>query len=133
MPQPRVWFRLQGHVNDTKASMTLNQTRAGNLKLGNRMKNAYGMQGKNCPWCARQGTNAVLNEAHVIMACQAVSRLRDYHGISDYVRGSMSTRPTPMGRILRNYLGQDGADSKTILKRGYAIHKLTTSWFKATQ
>ena len=22
VPQPRVWFSLQGHVNDTKASMT---------------------------------------------------------------------------------------------------------------
>ena len=89
MPQPRAWFSLQGHVNNMKASITLNQTRAGNLRLGNRMKNGAGIQGKDCPWCAKQGITTALNEVHVIMTCQGVNRLRDSQGVSDYIRGMM--------------------------------------------
>ncbi len=75
MPQPRAWFSLQGHVN--------------NLRLGNRMKNGAGIQGKDCPWCAKQGITTALNEVHVIMTCQGVNRLRDSQGVSDYIRGMM--------------------------------------------
>ena len=39
MPQPRVWFMLQEHVDDSRVIMALNQARCGNLKLGNRMSN----------------------------------------------------------------------------------------------
>ena len=48
MPQPREWFKLQEHVDDSMVSMTLNQARCGNLKLGNRMANKEGKQWKVC-------------------------------------------------------------------------------------
>ena len=34
--QPSIWFKLQSHVNDSKASKALCRFRAGNTQLGNR-------------------------------------------------------------------------------------------------
>ena len=58
MPQPRVWFKLQEHVDDSLGSMTLNQARGGNLKLGNRMPSKEGKQWKVCPFCEHRGITA---------------------------------------------------------------------------
>ena len=35
-PQPREWFKLQDHVNDSRRSKIINMARSGNLQLGNR-------------------------------------------------------------------------------------------------
>ena len=42
-------------------------TRAGNMRLGNRMKNQKNVKVKYCPWCETQGTSVHLNEGHVIL------------------------------------------------------------------
>ena len=43
-PQPWNWFKMQDHVNDSKASKILCQVRGGNAQLGNRYKNRYGFK-----------------------------------------------------------------------------------------
>ena len=57
MPQPERWFVQQHHVTDLVHSKVLNMTRAGNLGLGNRMKNRNDKQYKLCPWCKHQGVD----------------------------------------------------------------------------
>ena len=77
MPQPREWFKLQEHVDDSMVSMTLNQARCGNLKLGNRMANKEGKQWKVCLCCELRGITARLSESLVILQCEATKQMSD--------------------------------------------------------
>ena len=54
-PQPWHWFKMQEHVNDSKASKILCQVRRGNAQLGNRYKNRYGFKYEFCPHCETFG------------------------------------------------------------------------------
>ena len=76
MPQPERWFVQQHHVTDLVHSKVLNMTRAGNLGLGNRMKNRNDKQYKLCPWCKHQGVDVRLNEPHVILMCWTVKDIQ---------------------------------------------------------
>ena len=85
VPQPWDWFRLQVHVNDSRASKTLCQVRGGNAQLGNRYKNRFGKKYEWCPYCATLGVQEKLNEAHVILVCPCVSNQRRSFHISNYM------------------------------------------------
>ena len=105
MPQPVSWFRLQSHVNDSMESKTLNQIRAGNAQLGNRMKNRLGKQWKLCPWCGVCGRNYSLRESHVILLCGANRVERQVEGVAKYLEDKMRSGVSEPYLILREYLG----------------------------
>ena len=80
MPQPRFWFKIQGHVGDSWQSKTLNLARAGNLRLGNRMANTHGKQWKICPWCLKEGFTVRLSETHVKIVFRHLCLNKVYYG-----------------------------------------------------
>ena len=61
MPQPKTWVVLQPHVNKYRYSKILSMTRAGNMRLGNRMKKRKDVQVKYCacPWCKTPGSDVL--------------------------------------------------------------------------
>ena len=133
MPQPRVWFKLQEHVDDSLGSMTLNQARGGNLKLGNRMPSKEGKQWKVCPFCEPLGITARLSEAHVILQCEATKQMRDRLRISSYIQERRQQELMTEIKVLRDYLGQDGACVAELRTRGWNIYKLTKHWKNVTK
>ena len=72
MPQPRKWFKLQDHVNDSEEILTLNRVRAGDAGLGNRRPNKGGQFYSHCPYCLSLGKAVKLSEYHVLLECQSV-------------------------------------------------------------
>ena len=80
MPQPRFWFKMQGHIGDSWQSKTLNLARAGNLRLGNRMANTHGKQWKICPWCLKEGFTVRLSETHVKIVFRHLCLNKVYYG-----------------------------------------------------
>ena len=74
MLQPKTWVALQPHVNKYRYSKILSMTRAGNMRLGNRMKKTERCPGQVLPvpmvwnsgyWCSS-------TERHVILTCRGV-------------------------------------------------------------
>ena len=129
-PQPREWFKLQDHVNDSRRSKIINMARSGNLQLGNRMKNKYGNQWKTCPVCCANGPDVRLNEAHVILECPATNEERRKAGLVSYIQqypGKASKY------IMRRYLGQDGRGRLKLLNRACDIHTIAERWMIRTQ
>ena len=129
-PQPREWFKLQDHVNDSRRSKIINMARSGNLQLGNRMKNKYGNQWKTCPVCCANGPDVRLNEAHVILECPATNEERRKAGLVSYIQqypGKASKY------IMRRYLGQDGCGRLKLLNRACDIHTIAERWMIRTQ
>ena len=62
MLQPKTWVALQPHVNKYRYSKILSMTRAGNMRLGNRMKKKRkDVQVKYCPcpWCQTPGSDVL--------------------------------------------------------------------------
>ena len=131
-PQPWNWFKMQDHVNDSKASKVLCQVRGGNAQLGNRYKNRYGFKYEFCPHCEIFGLHIKLTESHVIFECPAVATVRRELKISNYLAAQKTKGTRSNARILRNYLGQDGSKGKSLLERGKRLGKLIEKWLTAT-
>jgi len=131
MPVPEAWFRLPMHVDDSWSSRIINQCRSGNLLLGNRAKNRLGEQYKYCPWCEETGRIQRLSEVHVILECGANSSLRRRLSILAFVV-CVKQRQAGLSnlRILREYLGQDGAMVGVLKQRGRAISSMVECWFQ---
>ena len=120
-PQPGEWFTLQRHINDSRDSKILCMARSVKMMLGNRMKNRFGKQWKNCPWCEQQGVTEQLEEAHVILNCPVVEQDRDRLNINKFRQQNHRVRTRI---ILRRYLGQDGANRAELRNRARAIHQI---------
>ena len=133
MPQPRFWFKMQGHVGDSCQSKTLNLARAGNLRLGNRMANIHGKQWKICPWCFKEGFTVRLAETHVILSCRVVKAIQQREGISKYCSTQLRHGEKNWHRILCNYLGQDRADWTELHQRGASINHVLVAWLGKTK
>ena len=129
-PQPREWFKLPEHVNDSRRSKIISMARSGNLQLGNRMRNKYGNQWKTCPSCSTNGRYVKLNEPHVLLECPLISIERNDCGIAEYEEKypGMATK-----YILRRYLGQDGCSRTELLKRARNIHLMAENWMDKTR
>jgi len=127
LPQPRTWFVLQPHVNDSWYSKILNMTRAGNMRLGNRMKNRKDIQVKYCPWCEAQSIRVRLNESHLILSCGGVKEERTKEGVQAYFRRHSGKMANHL--VLRMYLGQDGSKPDALRLRGATIHRIVEAWF----
>ena len=132
MPQPQAWFTLPGHVNDSWQSKAMSVTRAGNAKLGNRMQNIHGKQWKDCPWCMRNGCKMRLSETHVLLSCKASWRVRKQQGVSNYREEKFRAGILDQHKILRNYLGDDGATSSELLSRGASLQLILQHWLETT-
>ena len=126
--QPRKWFVLQKHVNDSQASKALCRARAGAMDIGNCFKNSYGMKYEYCPACVRLGRQVELWEGHVVFSCPVVQNLRRMSGILGYKRGAESRGVWEEAIILRKYLGDDETDPSEPLKRGSKVKKLVDAW-----
>ena len=133
MPQPKLWFKHQPQINDSWQSRVLNLTRSGNLRLGNRMANRLGFQGKECPWCLNEGSRVRLSETHVILSCSAVRSVRAREKVQDYRQAKLGQGIRSWYQILRQYVGQDGADTRELQKRGAAIHCIVEAWLLKTE
>ena len=133
MPQPGSWFRLQSHVIDSMDSMTLNQIRAGNAQLGNRMTNRLGKQWKLCPWCGVRGRNFSLRESHVIFMCGANRVERHVVGVDKYLEDKLRSGVSDLYLILREYLGQDGVSNNMLMGRAMSLRQLVDAWFSRVQ
>ena len=129
MPQPSTWFKIQPHVTDSTMSKILNRTRAGNMELGNRTKNRWGLQWKQCPWCLDKGVQQRLSEVHVILLCPAVKDERQRLGIKEMCYGKWRNGTMEPHISLRGFLGQDGALPVELLKRARLVHQLVEMWF----
>ena len=128
--QPWKWFRLQGFVNDSRASRTLCRVRAGNAELGNRYKDRYGCTHVLCPWCLSKGVRARLVESHLILICPCVAAHRRDFGIADYHSSYVVHGKKPLWQILRAYLVGDGSDQVVLLERGRRMAVLLESWLE---
>ena len=96
--QPGSWFKLQSHVNDSKASKALCRFRARNDLLGNRYKDRYGCIHVWCPWCMDRGVQGKLSENHVVSAqCRSFS-------ISEFLSTKMGRGVGSIKLVLRAYL-----------------------------
>ena len=101
MPQPKVWFSLASLLKDSSNVGALNRCRAGDSGLGNRCPNELGFSYKMCPLCQRMGKMEKLDEAHVILKCQALNYDRDSLGVRLFINHSL----TSYSRQLKDYLG----------------------------
>ena len=133
MPQPTRWFVQQPHVTDSELSKVLNRTRAGNLGLGNRMKNRNDKQYKLCPWCKKQGVDVRLNEPHVILMCPAVNDIQiqqkiKLHCPEEFREGHMNPRIA-----LKYLLGEDGSKVAVLRERAKKIHCIKEAWLTRVQ
>ena len=129
LSQPMVWFTLQKHANDSLAGKILNMMRGGNFLLGNRGKNIQGKQWKECPWCLISGDHEPLRESHVILACRAASVVRRHTGITNFYQLHYNQGLASLEMILKQFLGQDWAETHTLLDRARSISKLRDVWF----
>ena len=93
------------------------------------MVNRLGFQGKECPWCLNEGSRVRLSETHVILSCNAVRSVRAREKVQDYCQAKLGQGIRSWYQILRNYVGQDGADTGELQKRGAAIHNIVEAWF----
>ena len=130
-PQPWHWFKMQDHVNDSKASKILCQIRGGNAQLGNRYKNRYGFKYEFCPHCESFGLHIKLVESHVIFECPMVASLRRELKISNYMAVHKAKGPIANVKILRSYLGGDGSKGKSLMERGRKLGKIIETWLTA--
>ena len=133
MPQPRNWFAFPDHVNDFWQNKALCIVRAGNSKLGNRMKNIHGKQWKECPWRLKEGERVSLAETHVVLSCLATRRVREREGVADFRNLKLNEGLVDLHKILSSYLGQDGATSTELLSRGASIQIILQNWLDATE
>ena len=129
--QPGSWFKLQSHVNDSKASKALCRFRAGNAQLGNRYKDRYGCTHVWCPWCMDRGVQVKLSEAHVVFKCPCVSAQRRSFGISEFLNNELGRGVDSIRLVLRAYLGGDGANKNDLLGRGRSLAILVETWLTA--
>ena len=126
--QPLVWFKLQKHVNDSRASKYLCQIRAGASGLGNRFMNAYGKKYTDCPACLQIGMQEELWEGHVVFRCPLVKRLRRQVGVVGYAKEAAKRGVVGEHMLLRKYLGDDGSCPAELLDRGVKAQKLISKW-----
>ena len=132
MPQPEKWFKIQPHITDGEISRYLNFGRAGNLGLGNRMKNRNGEQFKMCPWCKQRGVNVRLNESHVFLICPGVRDIGTSLEIinqcpEQFWKGLMLPHVA-----LKLFLGEDGSSPVVLRKRAIAIRRMVSGWLNRT-
>ena len=130
MPDPRVWFQLQDHVTDDSLSKLLNMVRVGDVGLGNRRPNDLGYSYKLCPVCLDQEEMFLLCEAHVLLACQATDFVRRSSGLLAYSESMRQGGIVAQNKILKAYLGGDGAGAAVLLKRAKTMRQGFDSWFQ---
>jgi len=129
MPKPVRWFSLQPHVNDSDEFKALSRFRAGDAGLGNRRPNVHGRSYKNCPWCKEMGATAALDELHVGVVCPGVAFARYTKGITQYMKNHVSNS-RPIGMIFKDYLGDDGANARTMAARASCLSTVLENWIQ---
>ena len=127
MPQPRQWFKLQGHVDDSIEMRTFNRVRVGDVGLGNRRPNPMGKLFSHCPYCLDKGVLCKLTEHHVIIECLSVSYERNRANIPECLANSLRSKTT-----LRKYLGEDNAGVPELRIRAGHIHNIIERWQSIT-
>ena len=132
MPQPEKWFKIQPHITDGDISRYLNLTRAGNLGLGNRMKNINGDQFKMCPWCEKRGVNVRLKEPHVLLICPGIRDIRTSLEIINQCPEQFRKGLMLPHIALKYFLGEDGSSPVVLRKRAIAIRQMVSVWLNRT-
>jgi len=123
MPQPRKWFKLQDHVNDSAEIGTLNRVRAGDAGLGNRRPNKAGKFHSHCPYCLSLGIAVKLSEHHVLIECQSVGYERNQFKVPEHPINSPGSK-----YALRKFIGGDNAGATELHERARKIHRILTRW-----
>ena len=130
LTEPRDWFKLQAHINDSKQCAVLNQIRAGDAGLGNRRPNHLGLTYKECPWCSAMGIKVLLNELHVILECPGSGHARRATGIYAFLKARLPLMTEQA--IMIEFLGGDGADIDTMMLQGDWTLTVLYEWRLAT-
>ena len=119
-------------INDSTLSGILCKFRASDIGLGNRAPLQNGQQYKLCKLCLdKTGARALNNETHLLMSCPELSGVRRTCGISAYVQHISRQKSRPIISDLsltRLYLGSDGANSDTLLKRAESLKVMLEHW-----
>ena len=126
LTEPKDWFKLQAHINDSKQCAVLNQVRAGDAGLGNRRPNHLGLMYKECPWCSAIGIKVLLNELHVILECPGSGHARRATGVADFLNARSPVMKDQ--NIMIEFLGGDGADVDTMMLRGNWTLTVLEEW-----
>jgi len=126
LTEPRRWFKLQSHINDSDQCATLNRVRAGDAGLGNRRPNHMGLTYKTCPWCLSVGIQVKLDEQHVILDCPASGHARRATGVGIFLDARLPLMTEES--ILKELLGGDEADVNTMNLRGRWVQTLLEEW-----
>ena len=74
-----------------------------------------------------------LSETHVVLSCLATQRVREREGVADFRNLKQNEGLVDLHKILRSYLGQDGATSTELLSRGASIQIILQNWLDATE
>ena len=126
LTEPKEWFKLQPHINDSEQCRTLSRTRAGDTGLGNRRPNHLGITCKKCSWCSAVGIDVQLDELHVILNCPGSGHARRASGIYAFVEARLSVMTET--DIMIEFLGGDSADVDTMMTRGKWIMTVLEEW-----
>ena len=86
MPIPKVWFKLQPHVCDSKGRRTYEQKISG---LGNRRPNIHGSTTKWCPLFSDKGFVNFPSKQHVVVSCQAGAFEMSATGLKAFMTGKV--------------------------------------------
>ena len=78
------------------------------------------------------GKRKKTNEAHVVVECSGTEIERATTGINKYIRWAKRVRISSESRILKSYLGGDGAKKSVLKQRGMKIQWIITKWLQKT-
>ena len=113
LTEPRDWFKLQSHINDSKQCAVLSRVRAGDTGLGKCRPNHLGLTYKECPWCSAVGIRVLLNELHVIHECLGSGHARRATGIYAFLEARLPVMTEHA--IMKEFLGGRGT-GQTLLQ-----------------
>ena len=115
----------QSYIDGSPESKIISQFRLGK----GRLKNREGSLIKQCPFCQ---ADIQMTEAHVVMSCRQLNVMREECGITDWCIKNGLVNHTDDEK-LRQYLGDDGAVSFVLNKRGNALIKMREKFLSEIQ
>ena len=115
----------QSYIDGSPESKIISQFRLGKGKL----KNREGSLIKKCPFCP---ANIPMTEAHVVMSCRALDKMREECGITNWCTKNELTNLIDDGK-LKQYLGDDCAVSFVLKKRGKSLIKMRDEFLSKVQ
>ena len=81
----------------------------------------------------KNGFKVRLSETHVLLSCKASRRVRIQQGVYNYHEEKLRADLLDLHKLLRKYLGDDGATLSKLISRGPALQLILQHWLEATK